>query len=149
MNSTSRSAEVREDRGEVARLLDARARRRADGHAELVGDDVGERRLAEAGRAVEQHVVERLAALRRGLDRDLQVLAHAVLPDVVVERARPQPGLVLRVVVDARGGDEPTSDIVVGFTGQLRSGGAQRRFERRAGSCLQDGVDGLLDRGRW
>ena len=64
-------------------------------HAELVGDDVGERRLAEPGRAVEQHVIERLAALLGRGDRHLQVLAHAILPDVVVERARPQPGLVL------------------------------------------------------
>ena len=38
--------------------------RRPDRHAELVGDDVGERRLAEPRRAVEQHVIERLAALR-------------------------------------------------------------------------------------
>ena len=35
----------------------------ADRHAQLVGDDVRQRRLAEAGRAVEQHVIERLAAL--------------------------------------------------------------------------------------
>ena len=76
--------------------------RGADRHAQLVGDDVGERRLAEAGRAVEQHVVERLAALARRRDRHVQVLADAVLADVVVERPRPQPGLVLRVVVDAR-----------------------------------------------
>ena len=63
------------------------------GDAELVGDDVGERRLAEPGRAVEQHVIERFAALLRRRNRDLEVLAHAVLADVFVERARPQPGL--------------------------------------------------------
>ena len=80
--------------------------RRADRHAELVGDDVAERRLAETGRAVEQHVIERLAALSRRGDRHLQVLAHAILADVVVEPPRPQPGLVLGVVVDARRCDE-------------------------------------------
>jgi hypothetical protein len=37
---------------------------------EFVGDDVGERRLAQAGRAVEQHVIERLAARLGGLDGD-------------------------------------------------------------------------------
>ena len=95
-------AEIGEDRREVARLLEHRARGRADRHAELVGDDVGERRLAEPGRAVEQHVIERLAALPRRGDRDLQVLADAVLADVLVERARPQAGFVLRVLVDAR-----------------------------------------------
>ena len=36
--------------------------RDADADAHLGGDDVRQRRLAEAGRAVEQHVVERLAA---------------------------------------------------------------------------------------
>ena len=65
-------------------------------------DDVGQRRLAEAGRAVQQHVVERLAALRAAAIGDLQVLAHAILADVVVERARAQARFVLRVVVDAR-----------------------------------------------
>ena len=71
-------------------------------HAQLVGDDIGERRLAQARRAVEQHVIERLAPLLRRGNRHLQVLAHAILTDVVVERARAQPGLVLRVVIGAR-----------------------------------------------
>ena len=51
-------------------------------------------------------MIERLAALLRRGDRHLQVLADAVLPDVLVERARAQPRLVLDVVVDARRGDE-------------------------------------------
>ena len=62
----------------------------------------GERRLAEPGRPVEQHVIERLAALLRRGDRHLQVLAHAILADVLVERPRPQPRLVLDVLVVAR-----------------------------------------------
>ena len=37
------------------------------------GDDLGERGLAEAGRAEEQDVVERLAAALRRLDEDAQV----------------------------------------------------------------------------
>ena len=74
--------------------------------AQLVGDDVGQRRLAEARRAVQQHVIERLAALLRGRDRHLQVLADAVLPDVLVEHARAQSRFVLRVLVDAHGGDQ-------------------------------------------
>ena len=106
MKSTSRSREVGQDRREIAGLLEHRARRRAHRHAQLVGDDVGERRLAEPGRAVQQHVIERLAALPGGGNRDLQVLADAILADVVVERARAQARFVLRVLVDARGGDE-------------------------------------------
>ena len=53
--------EAGEDRGEVARPLDRRAGRVADVHAELAGDDRRERRLAEAGRAVEEDVVRRLS----------------------------------------------------------------------------------------
>ena len=41
-------------------------------------------------------MVECLVTLPRGRDRHLQVLANPVLPDVVVERARPQAGLELR-----------------------------------------------------
>ena len=93
--------QVGQHAGQVAGLLDHRAGGGADRHAHLVADDVGERRLAEPGRAVEQHVIERLAAAARGRDRHLQVVADAVLADVLVERARAQPGLVLRVVVDA------------------------------------------------
>ena len=106
MNSTSRVCEVGEDADQIARLLDHRARRRAHRHAHLVADHVGERRLAEAGRTVQQHVIERLAALLRRGDRHLQVLADAILADVLVEHARAQARFVLRVLVDARRGDE-------------------------------------------
>ena len=101
MNSTSCSCRSVSIAGQIARLLDHRPGGRADRHAHLVADDVRERRLAEAGRAVEQHVIERLAAAARRRDRHLQVVAHAILPDVVVQRSRAQPRFVLRVVVDA------------------------------------------------
>ena len=53
----------------------------------------GERRLAEAGRTVEQHVVERLAALQGGVHRDGERLLDALLADVLGEAARAQPAL--------------------------------------------------------
>jgi hypothetical protein len=55
---------------------------------------------------VQEDVIERLAALLRGGNRDLQVLADAILADVLVEPPRPQAGFVLRVFVDARRGDQ-------------------------------------------
>ena len=64
MNSTSLRLEVGEDRREVARTLEHRPGGLAQVHAHLARDDVRERRLAQARRAEEQHVVERLAALR-------------------------------------------------------------------------------------
>ena len=90
MKSTSLRLEVGEDRRQVLRLLEHRPRGLAQVHAELVGDDVRERRLAEAGRAEQQHVVERLAALPRRADEDLELLARLRLADVLGEALRPQ-----------------------------------------------------------
>jgi hypothetical protein len=56
--------EVGEDRREVAGALEHRTRRRAQGRAHLVSDDVRERGLAETRRPEQQHVVEHLARSR-------------------------------------------------------------------------------------
>ena len=55
---------------------------------------------------MQQNVVERLAALLRGGNRDLQVLADPVLADVLVEQTRAEPRFVLRVFVDPHPGHE-------------------------------------------
>ena len=80
--------EVGQQRGEVARLGDDRAGGGAEADAHLARDDGGERRLAEARRAVEQHMVERLAAALGGADEHAQILARRLLADELVERAR-------------------------------------------------------------
>src|SRR6266567_633807 len=82
--------EVGQQRGKVAGALEHGTRSLAQVHAELVRDDVRQRRLAESRRSEEQHVVERFLALARGLDEDRQLAAYLLLPDVLVERARPQ-----------------------------------------------------------
>ncbi len=98
--------EVRQDSHQISRFLNHRPRRRTHSHAELVGNHICERRLAEAWRAIEQDVVECFAPLPRGRDGNLQVFAHAVLADVVIQLARPQTSFVLRVFLDARRCDE-------------------------------------------
>ena len=98
--------EVGQHRGEITGPFDHRTRSRTNRHPKLVGDDGCERRLAETGRPVEQHVVECLAPLACRGDRNMQVLADALLPDVLVERAWPQPRLVLDVVVRAGRGED-------------------------------------------
>jgi hypothetical protein len=55
---------------------------------------------------VEKDMVERFSALLRRRDRHLQVLTHAVLTDVVVERPRTESRFILRVFVDAGRGDD-------------------------------------------
>ena len=79
---------------------------RANGNAHFVPDHVRQRGLAEAGWPVQQHVIQRLAAMLRGRDGHLEVLADAILADVFVEDARAQSRLVLRVFVDARRGHQ-------------------------------------------
>jgi hypothetical protein len=84
---------ARLERGEDRRnvlLLDGGAGDRAEADAELLADDVRERRLAEPRRAREQHMVERLAPRLGGDERNLELLLHALLPDELVERARAQ-----------------------------------------------------------
>ena len=75
-------------------------------HAELGRDDVGEARLADAGRAEEQDVVEGLAAAARGLDGDAEVGDDLRLAHVLVEAPRAERDLEAEVVVDGAAGDE-------------------------------------------
>ena len=70
---------------------------------ELGGEDLRERRLAQAGRAGEQHVVERLAARGGRLERDRELLLERVLADEVLEAARAQRALELVLGGDALG----------------------------------------------
>ena len=56
--------QVREQRGEIAGPLEHRPGGLLQVHAELGRDDVRERRLAEARRPEDEHVIDRLAALR-------------------------------------------------------------------------------------
>src|SRR6185503_5283558 len=102
---------------EIAGLLDHRARGGAEADAHLARHDLGERRLAQPGRAVEQHMVERLAARLGGGDEDLEVLAHLLLADEVVERLRTQREL-RRILLGALPGHQ-----------------AFRRGVHRANSC--------------
>src|SRR5581483_6936145 len=86
--------ERREDRRDVL-PLEPRPRHLADADGELVAHDLRERRLAEAGRAGEEDVVERLPARLRRLEGDRELLLDALLADEVAERARPQRPLQL------------------------------------------------------
>ncbi len=99
--------ERREDRGDVL-LLERRPRDRAETDAELFAHDLRERRLAEPGRPGEQHVVERLLPLLGGVERDPQLLLDALLPDELLEPARPERPLDLLVLRAQRGREELT-----------------------------------------
>ena len=79
-----------QDRGQVAGVGERRAAGDPQRGAHLGGDDHGQRGLAEAGRAGEQHVVGRPAAQPGRLEDQPELGAHALLADDLVEGARPQ-----------------------------------------------------------
>src|ERR1019366_3533846 len=96
--------QVGQDRREIAGTLDHRPGGGAEADAQFARDDLGERGLAQAGRAVQQYMVERLAAGAGGLDENREVFAGGLLADELGERLRPQRCLG-GVLGGARGGD--------------------------------------------
>ena len=87
-----------QDRRHVALPLERGAGDRADADAELLADDLRQRRLAEAGRADEQNVVERLTARLRGREGDRELLLDALLADELVQPTWAQRALELLLV---------------------------------------------------
>ncbi len=73
--------EIGQEGCEVAGLGDHGARRGAKSDAEFARHDLRQRGLAETRRTDEQHVVQRLAALARGLDENRQIGARLLLAD--------------------------------------------------------------------
>ena len=72
--------EVGQQSGQVARLVQHGTRCDAQLRVHFVGDDVGKGRLAQSRGAVQQYVVERIAAHERRLDENMEVVDDLVLP---------------------------------------------------------------------
>ena len=81
MNRIEPFLEVGEERQQVGRLGEGRAAGHLDGSAEFVRQHGGEGGLAEAGRAVEEDVAERLLQLLAGVDGDAEPLHDRLLAD--------------------------------------------------------------------
>jgi hypothetical protein len=80
--------EIRQDRRKIARVREDQSGRRAQRPPHFTRNDVGNGRLPEPWRAVENRMVERLSPLFRRFDADPQGILHARLPDVLVEGLR-------------------------------------------------------------
>src|SRR4029077_5159326 len=85
--------------------------RRAGGGLEpglhRVGDDLGQRGLAQAGRTAEEQVVHRLPPAPRAVDQELELLLHALLPYEVREGRGPQRDVELPILgIDGRSLDQ-------------------------------------------
>ena len=77
--------EIGEDGDHVARFFERRPGGLLHVRAHLVADDAGQRGLAEAGRAEEKDVIDRLLTPARRLQRDFEILFDLVLADVFAE----------------------------------------------------------------
>ena len=126
---------AREDRGEVAGVLDRRAAGDPQRRGHLGGDDHRERGLAETGRAGEQHVVGHPPAAAGGLEHQPELLAHPVLADELVEGAGPQRRLDGALVALGLRGGRASGGAAVSWasrwsTGSFMSGLAQRAQRR-------------------
>ena len=108
--------EIGEQRGEIAGLGDHRPRRGAEADAEFARDDLRQRGLAEAGRTDEQHVIQRLAALARGLDEDREIGARLRLTDELRQKLRAQRGI---------------ADVIRAALGRHHAGGRLHSVPRR------------------
>ena len=106
--------QVGQQRRQIAGLFDRRARGDAHVYAHLVCDDGGHRRLAKPRRAIEQHVVERLAAQARRVDADLQVLFRFFLTGIILQQPRAQRALARILRKHAGRGD----DLLLGVLGK-------------------------------
>ena len=87
--------EIRQKRRQVAGLFDRWAGGDADVHAHLVGDDAGQRGLAQSRRTVEQDMIQRLIAPPRRLNVDRQVLLDLFLSVIFAQALRPEGKLAL------------------------------------------------------
>ena len=85
--------QVGQERGQVLGLLQHRAAGLAQVDAQFGRNDVGERRFAQARRAKQQHVVQRLATHLGRADENLQLLANLHLTHILVEQLGAQGAL--------------------------------------------------------
>ncbi len=90
MNKNVPFFQSRKQTGQLTGLLDHRAARVLNVHAHRVGDDVGERRLAESRRTAQQNMLEHVASFFGGLHHELQSLTHFHLAGELAEQRRPQ-----------------------------------------------------------
>ena len=100
-------ANVGQDGRQVALDLQRRPRGLLKRHAQFVGDDGRQRRLAQPGRPIEQHMIQRLSARLRRLDRHRQILFDLGLPDEFHQPLRAQLQLKGGIVLDRRRRNQP------------------------------------------
>jgi hypothetical protein len=108
--------QIGEDGGHVAGAHQGGARGDAEADAHLGGDDAGERRLAQPGRAGEEEVVGGLTSFAGSFEQYREALSEIILADELGQAAGPQAGLELDLGL---GGDRVDRAVPVVVTGWL------------------------------
>ncbi len=129
--------EIRQDSGQVAGPGDHRPGGQAQAGAHLARHDVGQRRLAQARRARQQDVIERLAAPSGRGQEHGKVVADLVLADVLAEGLRPQLRLDGGIFLERRPGEQ---SMVFGHRGKSIVDLRRRLFPVHARSTRRSAV---------
>src|SRR5689334_10301560 len=95
-----------ENGSQVTLALQQRARAGFDSDAQLAGDNLRERSFPEAGRTVEQDMIERIAAAARRLDGDQDVFLNATLTDEIDHALGAHTCVEPRVLVEGATGND-------------------------------------------
>ncbi len=90
--------QVGQDAGQIGGFFHHGAAADGDVHIQFARDDGSQGCFAEAGRAKEEHMVERLLAQFGGADGNVQKLFDVLLADEFVQGARPQRAVEFRVL---------------------------------------------------
>ena len=92
--------EIGQQTRQIARLVEHGTRGHFELRTHLVGDDTRQRGLAQTRRAVQQHVVERLATHQRRANEDVEVLDNLLLTREVGQLLRSDTVLELQIALD-------------------------------------------------
>ena len=120
---------------QISRFFNGRSGGNAEIDAHLIGDDAGQRCLAQTGRAVEQNMIQRFLPHPRRLDEHLKVAFCLFLTNILPQRFRTQRGFV--VILQRMGGRQDrllSAHLIVGkiyaHVFSLTLHGPQGRAER-------------------
>src|SRR5882762_9118778 len=96
-----------QNRRQVSFALQQRSCAGLDRHVQFVRDNLRQRGLAQPRRAVQQHVIQRLAAAARRINGNLDIFLDAFLPDIFLQPPRPHAHFDARVFVKCLPGHNP------------------------------------------
>ena len=85
--------QIGQQRGQIAGALQHGARCLSQIDAHLKRDDMSQRGLAQTGRAEQERVIERFAALAGRSDENFQLITGFLLTDIFIQLLRPQCAL--------------------------------------------------------